>query len=281
MAKKEVGGQAVVEGVMFSDKKNIVIAIRNGKKIKVKREKRKSLANKYKFLKWPFFRGVLALVEMLVVGIKAISWSANQSVGEGDEITKKDLVFVFISAILLSLALFVALPFFLTKLVSKDTGVVFNLIDGLFRVLIFILYILVISFFKDVKVLFQYHGAEHKAINCYEDGKSVNVKNAKHYLTLHPRCGTSFLIIVLIVSIIVFSFIVDSRWYVKLLGRIVLIPVVAGVSYEILKLSSRFKNNIFVKILIAPGLLIQKMTTAEPDEKQLEVSVRALEEITR
>lgn len=281
MAKKEVGGQAVVEGVMFSDKKNIVIAIRNGKKIKVKREKRKSLANKYKFLKWPFFRGFVSLIEMLDVGLRALSWSANQATGEEEEITKKDFVFVIISAILLSLGLFVALPFFLTKLVSNDIGVVFNLIDGLFRVLIFILYILVISLFKEVRVLFQYHGAEHKAINCYEDGKSVNVKNAKYYSTLHPRCGTSFLIIVLVVSIIVFSLIVDSRWYVKFLGRIVLIPVVAGVSYEILKLSSRFKNNIFVKILIAPGLLIQRMTTREPDEKQLEVGVRALEGITK
>ncbi len=281
MAKKEIGGQAVIEGVMLADKENVVIAVRKGKKIKIKKEKRRSLAKKYKLLKWPFFRGFAALIEMLNVGLRALSWSANEAAGEEEEITKKDFVFVIISAILLSLGLFVALPFFLTKLFSKDTGIVFNLIDGLFRILIFILYVLIISRFKDVRVLFQFHGAEHKVVNCYEDGKRVNLKNAREYSTLHARCGTSFLIIVLVVSIIVFSFIVDPRWYVKLLGRIVLIPVIAGVSYEVLKLSARFKSNIICRILIAPGLFIQRLTTGEPDDKQLEVAVRALEEITK
>lgn len=278
--QKEIGGQAVIEGILLTDKDNVVVAIRKDKKIKVKKEKMNSLAKKYKFLKWPFFRGMLGLLEMLTIGMKALSWSANQAAGEDEEITKKELAFVFVSAILLSLGLFVALPFVFTKLVSKDTGLVFNLIDGLFRVLIFVAYILVISRFKDVGVLFQYHGAEHMAVNCYEQGKKVNLKNVRKYSTIHSRCGTSFIFIVLIVSIIFFSLIVDPRWYVKLLGRIVFIPVIAGVSYELLKLSSKFPNNILSKILIAPGRLFQKITTAKPSDKQLEVAIRALKELT-
>lgn len=277
--KKEIGGQAVIEGVMLSDKKKVVVAIRKDKKIKVKKEKRNSLSKKYKFLKWPFFRGILGLYEMLVIGMKALSWSAGQAAGEEEEITKKEMALVFISAILLSLGLFVGLPFLLTGLISKDTGIVFNLIDGLFRVLIFVGYILVISRFKDVKTLFQYHGAEHKVVNCYEDDKKVNIKNAKKYSTIHARCGTSFIFIVLIISIIFFSMIVDPRWYVKLLGRIVFIPIIAGVSYELLKLSARYKG--VARIFIAPGLFFQKITTAEPDDKQLEVAVRAFKAISR
>lgn len=275
---KEIGGQAVIEGILLTDKEHVVVAIRKDKKIKVKKDKRNSLSKKYKFLKWPFLRGILGLYEMLVIGMKALSWSAGQAAGEEEEITKKEMALVFISAILLSLGLFVGLPFLLTGLISKDTGIVFNLIDGLFRVLIFVGYILVISRFKDVKVLFQYHGAEHKVVNCYEDGKKVNIKNAKNYSTIHARCGTSFIFIVLIISIIFFSMIVDPRLHIKLIARIVLIPVIAGISYELLKLSAKFKGSL-VKIFIAPGLLFQRITTAEPNDKQLEVAVKAFKAI--
>lgn len=280
MTKKlDVGGQAVIEGVMMRGKKSYVIAVRKGKSIKIKKEKVPK--SKYKFFKLPVVRGFVNLVEFLIIGMKALEWSSKQSLDDEEEISKKEIGFAFVFALALSVLLFIVAPFFLTKLVSNDPGFWFNLIDGFFRIAIFVLYLLFISLFKDVKILFKYHGAEHMAINCYEAGKKLSVKNARKFSRLHPRCGTSFLIIVLIVSILVFSVIVDNRWQVKLLSRIVLIPVIAGVSYEILKLSSKVKDNFIVKILIAPGLLVQRLTTSEPDDKQLQVGVRSLQEVLK
>lgn len=276
---REIGGQAVMEGIMLSDKNNVVVAVQDKKKIIVKKEKRNSLAKKYKFLAWPFLRGVVGLFEMLVIGMRALSWSASIVSDEEEELTKRDIAFVIASAMFLSIGLFIGLPFLLTKLVSKDNGVLFNLIDGAFRVLIFFIYVLVISLFKDVKVLFQYHGAEHKVVNCYESGEKVNLKNAKKFSTLHKRCGSSFLMIVMFISVILFSLISDPRWYVKLGSRIVLIPIVAGVSYEILKFTSKYNKNIISRILIAPGLLFQKITTSEPTEAQLKVALRSFKEL--
>lgn len=277
---REIGGQAVMEGVMLSDKNNVAIAVRDPKnKIIIKKEKRNPITKKYKFLAWPFLRGVVGLFEMLGIGMKALSWSASIVSDEEEDLTKKDIAFVIASAMFLSVGLFIGLPFLLTKLVSKDTGVIFNLIDGVFRVLIFFIYVLVISLFKDVKVLFQYHGAEHKVVNCYDSGEKVNLKNAKKHSTLHKRCGSSFLMIVMFISVILFSLISDPRWYVKLGSRIVLIPVVAGISYELLKFTSKFSKNIISRILIAQGLSFQKITTSEPNEAQLKVALRAFKEL--
>jgi uncharacterized protein YqhQ len=185
------------------------------------------------------------------------------------------LVFSFIFAILI----FVIAPFYLTKLFYSSNNWIFNLIDGILRVLIFIVYILAISLMKDILRVFQYHGAEHKVVNCYEAGKDLTVKNAKKFTTLHSRCGTSFLIIVLAISIIVFSFITRPEWYYKIGFRIILIPVIIGISYEILRLADRFKNNLFFNFLNKPGLWIQKITTKEPDEKQLEVAIHSLKKV--
>ena len=282
VARKEIdmiGGQAVTEGVLMRGKSDYVIVVRTPKGIKLQKKKLKSYFGHSKLLKLPVIRGFFTFIDMMLLGINALSWSANQVAGENEQLSKKEILIALISALFLSLFLFVALPFFLTKLISKNTGLVFNLIEGALRVAILILYILIISLLADIRRIFQYHGAEHKAVNCYEAGEDLTVKNARKYPTLHPRCGTSFLIIVLIVSILIFSLITDNRWYIKLGSRILLIPLVMGLSYELLKLSARFKNNMIIRILIFPGLLVQRITTKEPDDKQLEIGIRALREL--
>ena len=161
----------------------------------------------------------------------------------------------------------------------NNTGILFDIIDGIIRVIIFILYLLAISLMKDIKRVFQYHGAEHKTVNCYEAEKELTVKNIKKFPTLHPRCGTSFLIIVLIISIIVFSFITSPKWYYKLFFRILLIPIIAGISYEILKLADKLKKYWFFNMINKPGLWIQKITTREPDKQQIEVAIHSLKKV--
>jgi uncharacterized protein YqhQ len=274
-----IGGQAVTEGVLMRDKTRYVIVVRGKNGIKMKKEKIRSIFGESKILKFPVIRGFFAFIDMMILGVNALGWSANQVAGDDEQLSKKEITIALLTALAFSLFLFVALPFFLTKLISKDTGIVFNLIDGVIRVAILIIYISLISLFPDIRRVFQYHGAEHKAVNCYEAGEKLTLKNVKKYPTQHPRCGTSFLIIVLFVSILTFSVITDNRWYIKLLSRIILIPLVMGFSYEILKLSSKLKNNPFIKILIFPGLMVQKLTTKEPDDKQLEIGIKALKEL--
>jgi uncharacterized protein YqhQ len=284
MAKKcaAVGGQAVIEGVLMKNNDKIAIAVRKpNKKISLKKERMRSVTKRVKFLGWPFFRGTVNLIEMLVIGIKALNYSANESLGEKEEkITKTEFVITTIVALAFAVGLFILLPLYLTK-VTRTEGVIFNVIDGLIRVVIFILYILAISFMKDVRRLFEYHGAEHKTVNCYEAGKKITVANVKKYTTLHRRCGTTFLLIVLVVSIIVFSLIVTDSFWIKFLGRIVLLPVIAGIGYELLKLGARFPKNFFLNILVWPGLGLQKMTTREPDRKQIEVAIKAFKAVVK
>ncbi len=268
----DIGGQAVVNGVMMRGKRKYVVAVRKDKDIVIKKEKIKVS----KFIKIPFIRGVVSLAEFLVIGIRALEWSAKQSTDDDEPISNKEIALTFGIAFLFSLVLFVGIPFFVSGLFVKSKDVWFNLFEGLVRVCVFIGYIVIISRFQDVKEVFQYHGAEHKTINCYEAGKKLTVNNIKKYSKIHTRCGTSFIMIVLMVSIVVFSFILDPRWYVKLVSRIVLIPVIAGISYEILKLSAKFEHIGFVRACVAPGLWLQRLTTKEPDNKQIEVAIKAL-----
>ncbi len=283
MAKKKcshthIGGQAVIEGVMMKNKDKIATAIRKKGKIIVKKEKIRSLTEK-KLFKLPFIRGFIQLLEMMILGMKKLTWSANQQQDEGEEMTKKEIFISIFIAVIATILLFIILPYYLTKLVSDTEGIFFNLIDGLLRVMIFLLYVLAISFMNDVKRLFQYHGAEHKAVACYEAGKPLTPNNCKKYSRLHPRCGSSFIIIVLTISIIVFSLIVSDSNTIKILARVILIPVIAGISYEILKISAKFERFLFFKMIIAPGLWLQKMTTKEPTKKQLEVAIKALKSV--
>lgn len=281
----DVGGQAVIEGVMMRAPESFVIAVRRqDNKIVVKKNKVRIDNNK--FFKKPFLRGLIGLYNALVLGVKALNFSAYHSMGEGsEEVNKKDIVIALILGLGLGVLLFIFLPLLLTDLlkyifpVIGKSFLVFNAVDGVIRVIFFIAYIYIISFMKDIKRVFEYHGAEHKAIFTYENGLSLTVENAKKMSRLHPRCGTSFLLIVMIVSIFVFSLIPkDSHFLIKLSSRIVFLPIIAGISYEILKLSSKFKDNIFVNFLIMPGLWLQKITTREPDDSQLEVALVSLKE---
>lgn len=272
-----IGGQAVIEGVLMKSPNYYNISIRKKNKIINKKEK---IKQKPKFFSFFFFRGVVNLWEMLSIGIKALNWSAEKAEG-GEEIKKRDFFFTILISFLVAIGLFIVLPLYLTKLIYPSKGFMFNLIDGIIRIIILILYIYLISFLKDVKTLFQYHGAEHKAVNCYEDDKALTLKNLKKYSKLHLRCGTSFLIIVLIISILVFSLITSPKFYIKLLGRVVLLPVIIGLSYELLKLTERFKENKFVKLVALPGLWIQKITTKEPNNKQLEVALVSLKNVLK
>jgi uncharacterized protein YqhQ len=273
----KVGGQAVIEGVMMRDKEKVAVAVRldNGK-VKIKKYRSKKMP---KFFNWVFMRGMVGLILMLYDGIKGLIWSANQNLGKEEKISKGEVFLTLFLSLGMGLLFFVGLPFLIASLVKLE-GFMFNLVDGVLRLGLFFGYILGISYMKDIKKLFQYHGAEHKVINCYEAGKKLNTRNIKKFTTLNPRCGTSFVFIVLVISVLFFSFII-GEWYVKLLGRVLLIPVIAGVSYELLKLSDRFKENWLVKGMIQPGLWIQKITTNEPDNKQIEIGIKALEGVIK
>jgi uncharacterized protein YqhQ len=276
---ENIGGQAVIEGVMMKSKTKYAVSVRlNNGKIKTikKRLKRKS-----KIYTAPFFRGFFMLWDTLILGIKALNWSANQQLEKNEKLTWKELVFTIGLSFLFVILFFIIIPFYLTGFIVASKGILFNIIDGILRIGIFLVYLLLISLIKDVKLLFKYHGAEHKAVNCHEAGKELTVKNTKKFTTVNPRCGTSFMVIVLIISIFIFSLIISKQWFIRLGARIVLIPIIAAISYEILKLSSKFKNNRFIKALNAPGLLIQKITTKEPTNKQIEVAITSLKAVLR
>ena len=274
----DIGGQAVIEGVMMRNKEKFAIAVRTKDgKIKVKKEKSSQLP---KIFKYPFIRGFVGLGYTLYDGIKALIWSSNQQLEKDEKLTKKEVIGTVVFSLFFSVLFFVVLPFFSAKLVHPE-GVWFDIFDGIFRIGLFLGYLVGISFMKDVQTLFQYHGAEHKSIACYEDLKEqekLTVANARIYSRFHPRCGTSFIFIVLILSIVTFSFI-NGAWWVKLLGRILLLPLIAGVGYELIKLSGKYRKNSLVKTLIAPGLWLQKITTKEPTDAQLEVGIQSLKEV--
>lgn len=272
-----IGGQAVIEGVMMRDKENFAVAVRlpNGK-IKLKKENSSKLP---KILTFPVIRGAVGLGYMLKDGLHALVWSSNQQLGKEEKLSKKELFFTIATSLLFAIIIFVAVPFFSAQFFQSD-GIWFNILDGLFRIILFVAYLAIISHMKDMKTLFQYHGAEHKTIYCYEAGRKVTMENVKQFPRQHHRCGTSFLFMVLLTSIIVFSFVIGA-WWVKLSGRILLLPVIAGISYELIKLGDRFHHNFLAKMLIAPGIWLQEITTKEPTDKQIEVAMKALEGVVK
>ncbi len=278
--KLNVGGQAVIEGVMMKSPNYLSIAVRkSNNKITKKVESYRFLSDRSRILGLPFIRGIVYLLEMLVVGIKALNYSANQAGDEDEQLTTFEMALTIFLSLVLVVLLFIVAPFYLSKWLTKDSGVLFNIIDGLIRISIFALYVLAISMLKDIRRVFQYHGAEHKSINAYEAGLKLTPENVMKKSTAHARCGTSFIIIVLIISIFIFSMIISEGWYVKLMMRVILLPVIAGISYELLKFSSRYSGSIFMKPLIIPGLWIQKLTTREPDRAQIEVALAALKAV--
>jgi uncharacterized protein YqhQ len=287
-----VGGQAVIEGVMMRSPKGYSVAVRRQDgHIRVIREVLQTVGEKWKAFKLPVLRGVGVLGQALVLGIKALRFSAEEALAEEGAKNEKpvdpqktsNLLIAgnLVLALSVNILMFVVLPLFLTRLIQNQVGfnssILFNSIDGLFRVAVFVGFLYAVSLMKDMNRVFQYHGAEHKTVYNFEARESLHVDNAAKYSTLHPRCGTSFLLVVMIVSILVFSAVHFDTFAAKLLSRIVLLPLVAGISYEIIRYSAKHPKGL-LRWVTFPGLLLQKITTKEPSTPQLEIAIRALEE---
>jgi len=278
------GGQAVMEGVMMRSKDHVVVCVRQpNNEIVTKTEELHSLSEKYRFLKLPFLRGILALFETLYVGIKGIYFSANAAFGEDENeeevLSSIEIAVVVAFSIGLSVLLFSVTPFFLTSLLNVGGGVVFNIAEGIVRLSFLLAYLAAVSLVGDFKRIFQYHGAEHTAINAYESGVELNIENARKYSRFHSRCGTSFLLIVTLISILFFSLMPSADYLVRLSYRVVLIPVISAVSYELLKLSDKYRDSAIMRVLVAPGLALQHLTTRQPDDGMIEVAIKAVKEV--
>ncbi len=274
----KVGGQAIIEGVLMMGKR-VVIAVRDTEGKVVIEEISSTTPANSKFFKLPFVRGLISVFYSLYYGIYALNRSAE--ITSGQKMKKSEMFWSLALAVGLAVGLFVILPTLVTNLVDalKNHEFLFSLVEGMIRILFFLLYIYIISFVKDVKKLFQYHGAEHMCINAYEAGEELTVENIRKYSTIHPRCGTSFLMIVLLISVIILSIFGsikqnDLIW--RIVIRLVMLPVVLTVSYEILRISSQ--DSKLMRILTMPGLALQKLTTAIPDDSQIEVAVLSLKE---
>lgn len=296
--KTTIGGQALIEGIMMRGPEDIAIAVRKpDSTIVVDKRKVTSYTKKNKFLGLPFIRGSVALIESMVIGIKALTYSAEFYEDEdeeaeagkfekflnkvfGEKLESVVMGFSVVISLGIGIALFFILPVVLASLIKSITGsaVLKNLVEGLIRIAIFVLYIFLISRMDDIKRVFQYHGAEHKSIYCYENEEELTIENAQKYPRLHPRCGTNFLFIVMIISILVFSFLNIQDMWIKILSRILLLPLVAGISYEVLRFVGKSDSKI-VRLLIYPGLALQYLTTREPDDEQIEVALAALNNV--
>ncbi|MCI6286980.1 MAG: DUF1385 domain-containing protein [Acidaminococcus fermentans] len=286
MTKKlSVGGQAVIEGVMMRGPGKLAVAVRkpNGE-ITVDLKDAGSVSDRYPILKKPFLRGVVSLVESLSYGMKALSFSAQAS-GEEEEgeesMSSLELAGTIAVSVGLAVLLFVVLPTGAMKLLQNEgfSPMVLNLCEGLLRLGIFLLYIWGISRQKDIQRVFQYHGAEHKTIYTYEHGLPLRVENVRPFSTLHPRCGTNFLMIVMLISIFIFTFLGWPSLWERILSRILLMPVVAGISYEIIRFAGKHMDKPWVRAAILPGLALQKLTTRQPDDDQIEVAIASLKAV--
>ena len=284
-----VGGQAVIEGVMMRVPGAYATAVRDPKgKIHIDRKKFRSLSEKSQVWRQPILRGMAGLYESMKMGMETLQWSADIAIPDERDKPKNKFADFFSSLIAISLAvsLFMIAPMWLTTkaLDVEKEAFAFNLISGAFRISFFILYLFLISRMSDVKRLFQYHGAEHRVVYNFESGKDINVKNSQSFPTQHPRCGTSFMFIVLLSAIIVFSiidtiiikFTGDINLFSRLAFHLPMMPLVAGISYELIKISSR-NNNLFFRVLRKPGLWLQNITTRQPDDEMVKVAISALE----
>jgi uncharacterized protein YqhQ len=280
------GGQAVIEGVMIRGKEGVAISVRqpNGQLNVVKQP----LAGIYKgrLRRMPFIRGIIALVETLVLGTQSLLHSAQVAAAEEGEgkIPTALLWGTVAVSLALGVALFFMAPLFATRYLIDpyiESALLSNVFEGLIRIGIFIIYLEVISLMPDIKRVFAYHGAEHKVVNAYEAGVPLDVESVKKYSTAHARCGTAFLFIVLIVAIFVFALVPQPTLWIRIVSRIALIPVIAVISYEIMKFGASHIKNPVVRILLAPGLLLQAITTREPDDSQIEAAISALNEVIK
>lgn len=285
-----IGGQAVMEGVMMKNKDHYAVAVRKPDgNIEVKKEEFKGISSKCKLFRVPFIRGIFSFIDSLTLGMSTLTYSASFYDEEEDtekteqEKKKSDTVFNVITimiSVILAVGIFMVVPFYLSqlleKVISSKTLVIF--LEGVIRLLIFIIYIVLISFMKDIKRVYMYHGAEHKCINCIEHGMPLTVDNVRISSKEHKRCGTSFMLLVMCISILILMLVrFDSR-ILRLVARIVLIPVIAGISFELLRLAGT-KENVFTNIMSKPGLLLQRLTTKEPDDSMIEVGIASVEAV--
>ena len=290
-----IGGQAVIEGVMMRSPNFITVAVRKTKgSIKLKDENFQSITTRLKLFGIPFVRGVVNLFEMMIVGMRMLNYSAQESLDEEEEFEEPTTMFQkaivagsfalsIIIALAMSLFMFKFLPLWITDYLSgvfpilNDQYIVFNLVDGILKTSFFIIYIALIGSFPSLKRVFEYHGAEHKSIYTYEKGLELIVENAKKQTRFHPRCGTSFILIVFLISIFIYTFVPRQETFMLTFGlRVLFLPVIAGISYEFLKWSAKMQENAIIKAVITPGLWFQRLTTREPTDEQLEVALSAL-----
>lgn len=291
-----IGGQAVLEGVMMKNKEKYAVAVRKPDgEIEVEVETYQGLAHEGKFKELPFIRGIFNFLDSLILGTRALNYSASFYEEEEGKETKFDKAMdkmsggngekllsgiVTVISIMLAVGIFIVLPYFISSLFESfiRNRSLMAIIEGVIRIALFLLYVWGISAMKDIRRLYQYHGAEHKCINCIEKGRPLTVHNVMRSSRLHKRCGTSFIFFVMLVSIVLFFFIQVDNVAEKVILRILLMPVVAGISYEIIRLAGR-TDNVFIKILSAPGMWIQRMTTREPDESMAEVAIASVEAV--
>jgi len=291
-----IGGQAIIEGVMMRGPNDIAIAVRKpNNEIELKKEKLNTLGMRYKIFRLPFLRGVISLVEAMMIGTKALMYSAEFFEEEERPVDKKtftekifkehaadvEMFFAVLVAIVIAIGAFMILPTILTNFFKTrvDNSVVLNLIEGLIRIILFLAYVIAVSRLEDIKRVFEYHGAEHKTIHCYENQEELTVENVKKFSILHPRCGTSFLFMVMIVSILVLSFFGWPNPLQRFLVRILMFPVIAGISYEINRFIGK-SNSKLAYFFSYPGLMIQKLATVkEPDGDQIQVAIESLKAV--
>lgn len=279
--KVHIGGQAVIEGVMMRNRSKIAIAVRqpNGG-IAVEKKNFFSFSERFPILKWPVLRGMVAFVEALVLGVRSISASAEHALEEEEELKGWELPLTVAVSLAFGVGLFILLPTVLMNWLRQSGGpaLLLNLGEGAIRLVIFLSYIFLISRWKEIGRVFQYHGAEHKAIACYEAGLPLTVDNTRPYSPLHRRCGTSFLLIVMVTSILLFSFFGWPGIWQRILIRLSLLPLVAGLSYEAIKFAGA-RDNLLTRLISQPGLWLQRMTTRKPADDQIEVAIQALQAV--
>ncbi len=277
------GGMAVIEGVMMRGPERTAVAVRKPDgEMAVEVEANRQTARRFPFLKWPFIRGTYVLVSSLTVGMRMLNRSANLSLeGEDEELSTGEIVFTMILAFALAMGLFVALPTGIVHFTQAYLGSIFlqNVVEGIIRILFFLIYVWAISRMQEIRRVFMYHGAEHKTIFTMEAGEELTVDNARKYPTLHPRCGTSFLLVVMVISILVFALLGDGTLWYRIWSRIAVFPIVAGLGYEFIRMSGRYYGSKWARWVMAPGLYLQKLTTGEPDDGMLEVAICALKAV--
>jgi uncharacterized protein YqhQ len=276
------GGQAVMEGVMIRGQKTSATAVRrpNGEVV----VNNKPLPRLYtgRLRQTPFVRGIIVLIESIILGINSLFYSANIALEEeGEDVSGGSTWLILGLSFALSIGLFFIAPLFLAKLLDPyiESSIIFHLIEGAIRLFIFLVFLRLISLLPDIKRTFAYHGAEHKTINAYEDGVNLEAKTIKKYNTAHTRCGTAFLLAVLVIAVIVFALVGRQALWLMILSRVLLIPVIAALGYEATQFGARHMNNLLVRAVMTPGMWLQSLTTREPDENQIEVAVTALKEV--